>query len=103
MLPFTQNLFGRTLHATCSFVSWDLKKNFFLKFLISNTIYQFYSQRGKQMVLRKLGLGNFHAININFCEVSGHLSALNFSLSLIFYCQLFSTTQRVWILPITIP
>ena len=99
MLPFTRNLLGRTLHPT-SFVSWDF---FFLKFLISNTIYQFYSQRGKQMVLRKLGLGNFHAININFCEVSGHLSALNFSLSLIFYCQVFSTTQKVRILPITIP
>ena len=76
MLPFTWNLFGRTLHAT-NFVSWDLKKGNFFKRI--EGVIQFYSQRGKQIVLRKLGWGNFHAININFCEVSWHLSALNFS------------------------
>ena len=77
MLPFTWNLFGRTnLHAT-NFVSWDLKKRNFFKRI--EGVIQFYSQRGKQIVLRKLGWGNFHAININFCEVSWHLSALNFS------------------------
>ena len=76
MLPFTWNLFGRTLHAT-NFVSWDLKKRNFFKRI--EGVIQFYSQRGKQIVLRKLGWGNFHTININFCEVSWHLSALNFS------------------------
>lgn len=71
MKPFWQNF------ACYQFCFLGFKeKNFFKRI---EGVIQFYSQRGKQIVLRKLGWENFHAININFCEVSWHLSALNFS------------------------